>query len=277
MADPLLPPLVLLFGPVDPTGADGLPGDAVTCAALGAHGLAVPTALTVQDSANVEDVTALTPDQIDDQARCLLEDMAVQAIKVGALHTPEAVSAVAQIAADYSHLPLVLHLGGQGRPPAGAADHEQAEDVLGACFELLLPQADVVVVEHTRLAGWHAEGLLETNEPSDAYLALLAAGADWVLTLGHALQAGHRNTLLSGPDQQTATWPWQAPAERTGDSGGVLAAALAAWLAHGLPMPQAAERAIAYADAALGAAFRPGMGLHIARRMIHPDTAGGRA
>lgn len=267
-----LPPLVLIFGPIDPSGADGLPADAVTCAALGGHGLASPTALTVQDTATVEDIVPLSPDQIDDQARCLLEDMAVQAIKVGALHTPEAVSAVAQIAADYSHLPLVLHLGSLGRPPASASEHDEAEDVLGAAFELLLPQADVVVVEHTRLASWHAEGLLETSDASDAYLALLAAGADWVLTLGHTLQAGHRNTLLSGPDQQTATWPWQPPAERIGDSGGALAAALATWLAHGLPMQQAADRALAYADAALGSAFRPGMGLHIANRPVRPKA-----
>lgn len=262
------PPLVLLFGPVDPTGADGLPADAITCAALGAHGLASPTALTVQDSASIEDVVPLPPEQIDDQARCLLEDMAVQAIKVGTLYTPEAVSAVAQVAADYSHLPLVLHLGGQGLPVGDAAEQEDAEDVLGATFELLLPQADVVVVDHLLLLRWHAEGFLETNEASDAYLALLSAGADWVLTLGHALQAGHRNSLLSGPDQQTASWPWQAPPERTGDTGGALAAALAVWLAHGLTVPQAAERAIAYADAALGRAFRPGMGRHIANRMI---------
>lgn len=268
MAASAPPPLVLLFGPIDPTGADGLPADAVTCAALGGHGLAAPTALTVQDSATVEDIVALTPEQIDDQARCLLEDMAVQAIKVGALHTPEAVSAVAQIAADYSHLPLVLHLGSRGRPPASAADQEDAEDVLGATFELLLPQADVVVVEHTRLANWHAEGLLETSDAADAYLALLAAGADWVLTVGHALQAGHRNTLLTGPDQQTASWPWHAPTERTGDTGGALAAALATWLAHGLPMTQAAERALAYAESSLAAAFRPGMGLYIPRRLV---------
>ena len=270
MAASAPPPLVLLFGPIDPSGADGLPADAVTCAALGGHGLAAATALTVQDTAVVEDIVTLSPEQIDDQARCLLEDMAVQAVKVGALHSPEAVSAVAQIAADYSHLPLVLHLGSPGRVPSSAADQEDAEDVLGAIFELLLPQADVVVVEHTRLAHWHAEGLLETNDAADAYLALLAAGADWVLTLGHALQAGHRNTLLTGPDQQTATWPWHAPLERTGDTGGALSTALATWLAHGLTVQQAAEKAIAYADVALGAAFRPGMGLHIPKRYIQP-------
>src|SRR3546814_12782225 len=48
---------------------------------------------------------SILPELIDDQARCLLEDMTVHAIKVGPLYTTESVSVLAQIAADYSHVP----------------------------------------------------------------------------------------------------------------------------------------------------------------------------
>src|SRR5688572_4959891 len=104
------PPIVLIFGPFDPSGASSLPADAVTCAALGCHPLSTLTAILVQDTAVTEEIHPVAPEQIDDQARCLLEDMNVQAIKVGPLYTPEAVSVLAQIAADYSHVPFVLHL-----------------------------------------------------------------------------------------------------------------------------------------------------------------------
>ena len=261
------PPLVLLFGPFDPSGADGLPADAVTCAALGCHGVGALTALTVQDTAGIEDIQPLSGEQIDDQARCLLEDMPVQAIKVGALYTAEAVSAVAQIAADYSQVPLVLHLGPRGPEPADAVEQDDVEDLLAATFELLLPQAGVVVIEHLRLAQWVADGQLDASDLPGPAHALLGAGAQWALVTGSPVRPGHRNNLLVGPQSQTAAWPWQAPPERNGDSGGVLACALAAQLAQGLEMPAAVERALAHADAVAAGSFRPGMGQLIANRL----------
>ena len=264
------PPLVLLFGPFDPSGADGLPADAVTCASLGCHGVGALTALTVQDTAGIEDLQSLSPEQIDDQARCLLEDMPVQAIKVGALYTAEAVSAVAQIAADYNQVPLVLHLGPRGPVPSDAAEQDDAEDLLAATFELLLPQADVVVTEHLRLTQWLADGQLDASDLPGPLHALLGAGAQWALATGNPVRPGHRSNLLVGPQNHTASWPWQAPPERNADTGGVLACALAALLAQGLEVPAAAERALAHADAVMARAFRPGMGQRIANRI--PNT-----
>jgi Hydroxymethylpyrimidine/phosphomethylpyrimidine kinase len=262
------PPLVLLFGPFDPSGADGLPADAVTCAQLGCHAISTLTAVTVQDTAGIEEVHVQPPELLDDQARCLLEDMPVQAIKVGALFSAESVSAVAQIAADYSHLPLVLHLGPRGPAPRDAADQEDADELLAATFELLLPQAHVAVIEHVRLNQWVAEGLVEPGELPSPLHALLAAGAQWALATGNPVRPGHRTNLLVGPENRTASFPWQAPPERSTDTGGVLSCALAAQLAHGLAVPKAVEAALAYSDAAMAAAFQPGMGNRIPNRVL---------
>ncbi|WP_373454504.1 bifunctional hydroxymethylpyrimidine kinase/phosphomethylpyrimidine kinase [Bordetella genomosp. 9] len=261
------PPIVLIFGPFDPTGSDGLPADAVTCASLGCHGLAAVTALTVQDTAAVEDVQAISPELLDDQARCVLEDMPVQAIKVGALYTAEAASAVAQVAADYSNVPLVLHLGQRGPLPEDAAEQEDADDLLAATLELVLPQADVVVVEHARLAQWLADGTMDIGEASSPAHAMLGAGAKWVLVLGAPLRPGHFANMLIGPNGATSNTPWQAPPERSSDSGGLLATALTAYLAHGMPVPQAVEHALAHADSGISASFLPGMGRRVANRM----------
>ena len=62
LVSPLIPPVVLIFGPVDPSGTDGLPADAVTCARLGCHGLAAATALTVQDTAGIEEIHPTPPE-----------------------------------------------------------------------------------------------------------------------------------------------------------------------------------------------------------------------
>jgi hydroxymethylpyrimidine/phosphomethylpyrimidine kinase len=230
--------------------------------------LAAVTALTVQDTAAVEDVQATSPELLDDQARCLLEDMPVQAIKVGGLYTAEAASAVAQVAADYSHVPLVLHLGQRGPLPEDAAEQEDADDLLAATLELVLPQADVVVVEHARLAQWLADGTVDIGDAASPAHALLGAGAKWVFVLGSPLRPGHFANVLIGPNGSTSNWPWQAPPDRNGDTGGLLATALAAFLARGVEMPEAIEQAQVHADQGIGASFLPGMGRRVANRTL---------
>jgi hydroxymethylpyrimidine/phosphomethylpyrimidine kinase len=264
---PVPPPLALVFGPFDPTGADGLPADAVTFAGLGCHSLAVVTALTVQDTAGLEEVHPVSPELLDDQARCLLEDMSIKAIKVGGLYSPETASVTAQIAADYSQVPLVLHLGMRGVTGGEADEQDDADELLAATLELLLPQAQLVVVEHMRLAQWHTDGTIDIGDsPSPAH-ALLAGGAEWALVLAAPLRPGHFENVLLGPDGQTHTWPWQAPPERNGDNGGVVSAAATALLAQGLDMPRVAELALQHAAQALASAFLPGMGKRIPNRL----------
>ena len=265
---PLAPPLVLVFGPFDPTGTDGLPADAVTCARLGCHALAAATALTVQDTAGIEEIHPVSPELLDDQARCLLEDMQVQAIKVGGLYTAEGASVAAQIAADYSQVPLVLHLGPRALLPEDAVEQDDADDLLAATFELVLPQTDLVVVEHMRLAQWQSDGSIDTSGSPTPGHALLAGGAQWALVLGHPTRPGHYTNLLVGPGGQTSNLTWQAAPDRNADTGGVTAAAAAAMLAQGLEMPQAVEQALQHADQVLAASFLPGMGRRVPRRHV---------
>lgn len=263
MSASVLPPL-LIFGPFDPSGATSLPADAITCAALQCHGLGVLTANTVQDSAHQEDIVAISHEFIDEQARCLLEDMAISAIKVGRLDTPEAVSVIAQIAADYNHLPLVLHLDSAG--DAGDLDAQDlAEDVMAATIELLLPQTDIVVTEHMRVTQWLADGLL--SEPVETNDALREAGAEWSLVLGTPLRSDTRCTQLNGPEGLLRQWNWHAGQERLSDSADLVATAIAAFLARGLAPDEAVAQAISYVQACLQQNFRPGMGRRLAWRL----------
>jgi hydroxymethylpyrimidine/phosphomethylpyrimidine kinase len=102
------PPIVLTFAASDPTSGAGLQADLLTLASMGCHPLSVVTALTVQDTAGVEGVLAIDSDWVADQARCVLEDMPVDAIKIGMLGSVENIAAIAEIVADYPDVPLVL-------------------------------------------------------------------------------------------------------------------------------------------------------------------------
>jgi hydroxymethylpyrimidine/phosphomethylpyrimidine kinase len=261
---PSIPPLVLIFGPFDPSGSSSLPADAVTCAALGCHALSTLTAIHVQDTAAREEVQTVSAELIDDQARCLLEDMQVSAIKIGPLYTAESVSVLAQIAADYSHVPLVLHLG--ALPDDSLLEDMDAEEVLSAIYELLLPQTDIVVADHNLMAQWHAHGLFMDHQAQAPAEALLQYGAKWVLTSAVAGRPGHGRHLLQGQDNQTSSWAWQAPAARLSDADGPLACAVTTQLARGLDVRQAVETAIALATPLTLRTFQPGMGNRLINR-----------
>ena len=105
---PSHPPIVLTFAASDPTGGAGLQADLLTLASMGCHPLSVVTALTIQDTRGVEGLLAIEADWVADQARRLLEDMAVAAFKLGVLGSPDNVTVIAEIVSDYPDVPLIL-------------------------------------------------------------------------------------------------------------------------------------------------------------------------
>ncbi len=261
------PPLLLCFAPTDPSGAAGIQADVLTGSSLGCHVLSVLTGLSIQDSAGVEDVQALGPEFIDDQARCLLEDMTVQAFKVGALYSPETVSAVAQVVADYPDVPLIVHLG-VDVVDGDAQAREVADETVAATIELLLPQADVVVVEHQRLERWFAEELLAKGEAENAVQALLAAGPEYALVTGVPHAGGSPVNVLAGGGPEAEAWSWRRLPGGFRGAGSTLAAALAAMLAGGAPLRQAVIDAQQFTRRSLEAGFQPGMGRTLPDRMF---------
>src|SRR5262252_9425291 len=135
-SDPEFPPIVLAFAASDPSGGAGIQADLLTLASMGCHPLTVLTAITVQDTMGIEGVQALDAEWVSDQARCLLEDMPVDAFKIGALGSVENIAAIAEIISDYPDVPLVL----DPVLASGRGDELANDDMTHAMKELLLPQ-----------------------------------------------------------------------------------------------------------------------------------------
>lgn len=257
-------PIVFIFGPFDPSGSTGLPADAVTCAELGCHAVGTLTGVLVQDTAAVEHLEPISPELMDDQARCLLEDMPAHAIKVGPLYTTETVSVLAQITADYSNVPVVVHL--QRLPGAAMMEDElDAEDTQAAMLELVLPQTDLVVTDHTLLQQWQSHGALPGQTPDHAINALLQYGASAVLVSGVPGSGKNRDYLLVDENGEAARWEVEV-SEPVLDSDGLLATVVACELAHGREMSQAIERGIVFVTSMATRSFKPGMGGRIFNR-----------
>lgn len=256
---------MLSFAPTDPSGAGGLQADVLTGSSLGCHVLTVLTGVSIQDSAGIEDVQAINPELIDDQARCLLEDMPMKAFKVGGLYSPESVSAVAQVVADYPDVPLVLHLG------ADAPDEhdEEADETVEASLELLAPHATVVIVDHTRLDRWFSDDILPKGDAENAIQALLALGPDHLLVTGVPHGSGTPVNILAHSDNPEAeAWSWQRLPGGFRGAGSTLSAALTALLARDVELRQAVIDAQQYTRRSLQAGFQPGMGRSLPDRLF---------
>ncbi|MBV8625302.1 MAG: hydroxymethylpyrimidine/phosphomethylpyrimidine kinase [Herbaspirillum sp.] len=251
------PPLILSFGAADPVGATGIQADLATYAAMGCHGLSVVTALLIGDTARVEDAQIVEVDWVADQARVILEDMAIAAFKVGAVGSIENISVIAEIVSDYPDVPLILD------PFTSAlANQEDEDDRLIAIRELLIPQATVLVAsagELTRLAETWREPVPGDTLMLDA-MRIIEMGCEYLLVTNTQTDLQEiANSLFdeSGLVRQDA---WQRLPGSFVGAGTTLSAAMAAMLANGLEVPLAASEAQEFTLAALANAQRFGMG-----------------
>lgn len=260
----LVPPIVLTFAGSDPSGGAGLQADIMTLSSLGCHPLSVITAITVQDSAGVEDVIAVDAGWVSDQARALLKDMSVAAFKIGLLGSIENVAAIASILSDYPQIPLIL----DPILSSGRGDKLANEETIAALSRLLLPQTTILTpnsVEARRLARDD-----DGNDPDLAACAarLIDAGAKYVLVTGtHEATPKVINTLYgTGGVVRSDDWV-RLPGSYHG-SGCTLASAIAANLANGLDIDDAVRDAQEYTWQALANGFRPGAGQYLPDRFF---------
>ena len=262
--DPAFPPLVLSFAASDPSGGAGIQADLLTLASTGCHPLSVITAITVQDTLGIEALQAIDAEWVADQARCLLEDMPVDAFKVGALGSVENIAAIAEILSDYPEVPVVL----DPVLASGRGDELATEEMLHALRELLLPQTTIVTpnsIEARRLAGADDDEELSLTVSAER---LIAEGAEFVLITGtHEPTPQVINTLYGKNGVvRSDSWP-RLPGSYHG-SGCTLASAIAAMLANGLELPDAVREAQEYTWHTLKNAYRPGMGQHLPDRLF---------
>jgi len=262
-------PLILSFGAADPAGAIGVQADLAAFAALSCTGLAATTALLIGDSAHVEDTQDIDPDWVSDQARVLLEDMTMAAFKVGAITNIEQVAAIAEILSDYPDAPLILDPFSSRLPHPSDDD---AEELLTAIRQLLVPQATVLMLSRVAAETWRESGDDSEDMLQSDVEHLLALGCEFVLVTGtpagSALGDSALANTLYGSDGVVSHDAWQhLPGPFIG-AGGVLSAAIAAYMAQGLDVEDAVAAAQEYTVGALAHAQRVGMGKFIPDRFF---------
>lgn len=207
--DPLAPPpppVALSIAGSDPSGGAGIQADLKTFSALGAYGTTVLTALTAQNTRGVTGVHVVPPDFVAHQLATLVDDVRIDAIKIGMLATAELAGVVAEFLsrqATSSHPPYVVI---DPVMIATSGDRLLDESALTAVRELL-PLADLITPNVAETAV-----LLDTDPARD--LEDLSAQAHALVT------AGARRVLAKGghgmPDATDVL------ADASGEAGGIV-------------------------------------------------------
>jgi len=252
---------VLIVAGSDPGAGAGLQQDLKTVTLLGAYGLTVVTALTVQNTQGVQAVHPVAPEVVVAQLTAVLSDFPVHAIKIGMLGRAATVRAVARALREWGggdgpFPPLVLDpvlAAGQGGELLEPAGVEALAAELFPLTTLLTPN----VPEAARLTGM---SIATPAELEEAARRLAARGPRWVLAKGGHLPGEPVDVLTDGVNA------WHLPGSRLAaphhhGSGCLMAAALAAHLARGLSVPEAVNRARELVTEALAHGLPLGQGV----------------
>lgn len=236
-------PLVLTFAASDPTGGAGLQADLLTLAALGCHPLSVLTGVTVQDTSGVEHLEALAAPLVKRQAERVLAESKVNAFKCGVLASAENVRAVADLAREHARVPLVVDpVLASGRGDA------LADDAVLQALDQLIARATVATpntLEAQRLGGVQR---------------LLELGCRYVLLTGTHDDTEEVSNKLYAREGLVREDKWRRLPGSYHGSGCTLASAIAAGLAKGRAVPEAAREAQEFTWRSLSAGLRTGAG-----------------
>lgn len=259
------PACVMLFNASDPSGAGGLTADIATVASVGGHPVAVVTGAYIRDTAEIFDHFSMDDEAVTDQARAALEDLPVQVIKIGFVGSPENISAIAELAADYAELPVVSYM-----PNLSWWQDSLIDQYLDAFRELILPQTSVLVGNHSTLWRWLLPDWSSDRSPGARDIAAAAAemGVPYTLVTGIPLPEQFIENVLASPEAVLCSGRFELFDATFTGAGDTLSAALTSLLACGSDLAEACTEALGYLDHCLDAGFRPGMGHVVPDRMF---------
>jgi hydroxymethylpyrimidine/phosphomethylpyrimidine kinase len=238
----------------DSGGGAGIQADLKTFAALGVFGTSALTAITAQNTIGVRGIEVVSPPLIVAQIAAVLDDLGAGAIKTGMLGTAAVVEAVADCLRQRGIGPVVV----DPVMIAKSLDRLLSEDAVGVMIRDLLPLAAVVTPNAPEAEVLTGRPVRTEAQARDAALRLHDLGTRAVIVKG-----GHLDTpdvvdvLYDGQHFHEARGP-RHPGRHTHGTGCTFAAAIAAHLALGHPLPDAFERSRAYLDGAIRHA--PGLG-----------------
>ncbi len=259
---------ILIIAGSDSGGGAGMQADIRTVTMLGGHPMTAITAITAQNTLGVQAVHPVPTEMVVQQMRSCIDDIGVDAVKIGMIGSAETALAVAEVLETLAGVPIVFDPVMIATSGSILADADTI-----AAFDRLMRAATLVTPNAPELAALTG---LSVESESDA----LVAGRELALSTGAAVLAkgGHLPPHLTGqvllpegessdlvadnlimPDGMDMVWTDpRIETRHTHGTGCTLASGIAEGLGRGLALPDAIARARRFVRLALSNA--PGLG-----------------
>ena len=243
-------PRVLSIAGSDSGGGAGIQADLKTFSALGCYGMTAITAVTAQNTLGVTAIHGVPVEVLKAQICAVMDDIGVDALKIGMLHSPELVRVVAWAIDEYRIERVVL----DPVMVATSGDRLIAEETIGVLVGELFHRVTVVTPNLDEAALLLGGAISSIAALDDAAARLLALGAHAVLLKGGHLPGDEVVDVLAMRGE--ALQRLQSSRIASGNvhgTGCTLSSAIAAGLALGLSLPQAVAEARRYVLQAIAA------------------------
>ncbi|MCZ7362583.1 MAG: bifunctional hydroxymethylpyrimidine kinase/phosphomethylpyrimidine kinase [Candidatus Methanoperedens sp.] len=252
-------PTALTIAGVDTGGGAGIAADLKTFAALGVHGTCVITSVTAQNTRGVLNSWDIPVEFIEEQFNAVVSDIGIDCAKTGMLSSPAIVRKVVYLLKD-QRFPLVI----DPVMAAEAGGKLLMEEAVSILIEELMPLCTVItpnLAEAQRLSGLK---ITDTKDARKAAKRIHDLGAKAVIVTGGHLKG--TDVLYDGEYTYIAG---ELVKGGTHGSGCTHSAALAAELAKGTTLIEAAESAKKFVEKAILASVVIGGGVAPVNQVGH--------
>lgn len=244
----------------DSGGGAGIQADLKAFSACGCYGMSAVTAITAQNTVGVTDIHPIPVATIQAQMHAILEDIGVDAVKIGMLHSKEVIRGVAEVLNAYGIRKVVL----DPVMVATSGDRLIERDAVSSLKKDLFPLVRVITPNIPE-----AELLLDTKIESQETLEEAAHHLSRNHNVSVLLKAGHFSgetledfLVLAGDGGVHRYSNSRIATTNTHGTGCTLSSALASYIGKGYDLPKAVGLAENYLHKAIeaGAAFEMGKG-----------------
>jgi hydroxymethylpyrimidine/phosphomethylpyrimidine kinase len=246
----------------DSGGGAGIQADLKTFSALGCYGMSAITALTAQNTVAVTGIYEVDAQFVGCQIDAVLDDIGVDAVKIGMLSSPEIIAVVAERLRRYGIDNVVL----DPVMVAKSGDKLLREEAVLALKEELFPLASIITPNIPEAEVLTGQPITCRADLMTAALLLAEMGPRAVLVKGgHLTDTGSDDFLLEKTKDSPLEHWYESPRIASGNTHGTgctLSSAIAAYLAKGETMRDAVAKAKEYITGAIdaGAAYKLGEG-----------------
>ena len=226
----------------DPYGGAGVQADIKTFSALGCYAMGAITALTVQNSQGVRSSQPVDADLVEAQAQAVADDVRIDALKIGMTCNAEIIEVLARFI-ERTAIPFIV----LDPIMVSSSGHRLLdEEAIATLKRRLLPLCTLATPNLDELAA------LASGATTDEQVQRLAAETSCPNILA---KGGHADGLpidvLFTPTNKYTYTSERIATPNTHGTGCTLSSAIAAFVARGLPLPEAVEQAKEFVTQAL--------------------------